>query len=375
MIEEYMESVESGMYGINGLEPLTRCCIGISAVTRCDGRDYQSEAVLLCNQTMDGIPGEVEDLTLSSPNPTSLYVTWSPPSNYSNPSLVYDIRWKSDDSLIDSCMGLDQLYCFIDGLNQSTWYVVTVTAMSSVGSGPSKSDGIQTGADVPSVPEDVMIKFNGCDMTVSWSHDDKQYYDVEEYMVRVHCNQQDIDKSVSSTQMSTTINICGEGITALSWCIAQVRASNSIGYGSYSPFVEAVYPQSTPSTPLCFVSEDLGYLVAISFTITAPYSLDTLGVNYTVSPEPANPHIGNHSFTGSNVLNFTGLDRTIVYDFSLILCDEPNDDCSPPCQVTFTPSQVRYCCQVNIGYRYTAWCTYCCMEWLVFAQKKQYVFL
>ena len=338
MIEEFVENINSTNHLILDLDPLTRCCIAVSAISTCDGSKLYSESELLCNITSDDIPGQVEDLTVSSPNPTSLLVTWSVPDNYSNPSLVYEVTWKTTDSLLDSYIVLDVLYYYIHGLNQSTVYTVTLTAMSGVGSGPQRSISYETGDDVPTAPEDVTIQFNDCDMQVSWTHDDKDEYHVNGYNIRAHCNREDYEETTFQNDMSVTIDICKDSDPVLSWCIAQVQAVNDIGNGPYSSWVDAVFPQATPTTPHCFLAENIGSLVAISYTLTAPYSLNDLTVSYTLDPLPASAP-PNDFFDGNNTLVFRKLDRSISYSFSLMLC-YGGSDCSPPCELTFTPSQV-----------------------------------
>ncbi len=339
MIEEFIENINSTNHLILDLDPLTRCCIAVSAISTCSGNKLYSEAELLCNITTDDIPGQVEELTVSSPNPTSLLVTWSVPDNYSNPSLVYEVKWKSTESLLESDIVLDVLYYYIDGLNQSSVYTVTLTAMSAVGSGPERSISYETSNDVPTAPENVKINFDDCDMVVSWTHDDKNDYDVTEYHVRAHCNREIYEKSTSiSDSMSCTFDICDNGDPVLSWCIVQVQAENDIGKGVYSPWIDRVYLQGAPATPHCFLAENVGSLVAISYTLTAPYSLNGLTVNYTLDPLPASAP-PNDSFDGNNTLIFGKLDRNISYSFSLMLC-YGGSDCSPGCDLTFTPSQV-----------------------------------
>ena len=343
MTEEYTDKVETLSYTIINLQPLTRCCIEVTTVTRCSNETLQSESALACNQTLDDLPGPVEQLQGVSPNPESIFVTWYPPLNYSNPSLTYEIQWFSSDILIDSCFVLDNLYFFIEGLNASTVYTIHVNAFSSVGYGSTMIASYETLPSVPSSPDSVNIQFDNtdCKMTVGWSHD-KDEDSVTQYRIRAHCNRMEYEATVDKDTMSHTFNdICNGDITALAWCTAQVQAVNEVGSSDYSSFAESVYPQSTPSTPTCYIANDLGNMVSISYTITAPYALDMLSVNYSLVPTPANHSLDtNRSFDGNNVLNFTGLSRSSVYLFRLMLCDMDNI-CSDPCELNFTTSQVH----------------------------------
>lgn len=343
MIEEDLETVMEPMYKITDLSPLTRCCAAVMAVSTCVGVEYLSESELACNITSDGIPGPVEQLTII-PNPDSLLVTWLPPNNYTNPSLRYDVSWISENSNLTSDMTLDQLFWYIKDLNQSENYTVNVKAMSLVDYGPVVSANSFTLPDIPSAPHDVSISFTGCSMSVSWSHNDKDDYDITMYRVRAHCNDRDYSTSVSANQQSATIDsVCEGDSQALAWCTAQVQALNAIGYGEYSPLADQVFPLSDLPTPMCFKSVDSTLMnVLISYTIPSPYALDDLMVMYNVSPEPdsATPPSGNQ-FNNSNIIVLSGLKRDTEYKFTLHLCTSDNG-CSAECEtLEIAPPQVN----------------------------------
>lgn len=346
-----MTTVMDTMYTLTDLSPLTRCCASVQAVSNCSNVDYRSESELSCSITEDGIPGPVDQLTVT-PNPNALLVTWLPPSNYTNPSLRYNVSWKSDESdFTYTKMYLDQLYFYINDVNQSQTYTVTVEAISMRGVGPTALVIGMTLPDIPSAPHDVNISFSGCSMTVSWSHDDRDDYDVMMYRVRAHCNDQSYTREVVSTGgLDTTIsNICEEG-TVIAWCTAQVQALNTIGYGEYSLVADEVFPPFTPPTPMCFKSIDsVSMTVFISYTVTYPFSLDDLVAVYTVDPSDSVTIVpaSGGSFNGTNMIVLSSLDRTLMYTFRLRLCTSANV-CSDYCVISdISPPQVCvYACVV-----------------------------
>ena len=93
---------------------------------------------------------------------------------------------------------------------------------------------------------------------------------------------------------------------------------------------------------MCYVTQNISGMVAISYTITTPYALDRLTVNYTLTPQsPDSPPNKTFDDDNDNVLVLPGLNRTRVYEFQLMLCDM-DYGCSDPCELSITPSQVCY---------------------------------
>ena len=339
--EQLSDNTSTTSYMISGLDPLTRCCLHVSVTSYCGDRTQTSEPQTSCGVTSDDIPGPVELLTVSTLSPYSVFVSWSPPDNYSNPGLKYEIKWKYANMVNDSDMVIDQLYYIITELEPNTQYTISVTGVNDVGYGSESEKQVTTLVGVPTSPHDVEISFSGCTMTIAWEHNDRVEFSVSQYQVRTRCNGQFFNATVGSNTNSHTFPICnGEASGYLAWCSAQVRARNDIGYSDFSNFADAVFPLIPPSKPDVFITENVGSSVRISFTLSAPYALDRLTVNFSLTPLPSSDNPTNHTFNGTNVLVFNGLIRTKTYRFTLMLCDW-DVGCSDPSSLEFQPSQVQ----------------------------------
>ena len=319
------------------------CCITVVAVTDCT-ETLKSEVSVVCAETEDDYPGPVRNVNLFSTSPNAILVTWSAPDNYSNPGLKYEIRWRpseNDSSNYDSAIVIDQLHYLIEGLNQNTDYIVDVTSMNEIGNGDTATETGSTSSSVPSPPKDVAINIADCsDIEVSWSKDGLEDFSVIRFVVNVRCNSESRSQTVLfSDDPSFSFNFCDTNFN-LVWCAAQVYAVNNVGPGDFSEWVHEIYPLNTPTTPLCYITEDLGTIVAISFTVSSPYALDRLLVDYSLSSVeyPDRDIVMSGINFESNVLNFTGLIRYNEYTFKLRLCDAK---CSDECTITFTPTMVH----------------------------------
>ena len=116
-----------------------------------------------------------------------------------------------------------------------------------------------------------------------------------------------------------------------SWCTAQVRGQNSIGKGNFSDLEQIVYPPTAPSQPRCFLQDDFGGSVNITFTVTYPFTAVDLTVNYNWTSEVGTMDSASIPFGASSSNNILlPTSRLTMYDFQLWLCN--SNGCSEPCQ-------------------------------------------
>ena len=329
----------------------------------CNSTQYNSSESQICGLTVEDIPGPVENLIATPSSPHSIFVTWSLPLNYTAPGLSYTISiMKTDKSNMLTFEAINQLYYHIDKLEENTDYIISVTAHNEIGEGESVEVTNTTLPSFPDAPTNVELNSNGCQLNVTWEDVNKIVNNVDLYTALVQCNEVVQELTVSS--MIAKFDICSEGQLGLTWCSAKVFSANDVGTSELSELSYAVYPLLKPPRPDCYITEDIGNGVEISFTITTPYALDQLYVSYKlISVYEPNPtfitelfsNLSNNSNLLSNSIRFTSLVRNTNYTFRLRLCDEdPNDinQCSDPCSLSFIPSRVSYCNSIILSIVY-----------------------
>ena len=341
-VNEDSSTLTSG--SVMDLEPLTYCCVTVTAVNTCDingvstsvdGLDYVE-----CQQTNDIAPGPVRDLTVTALSPTSLLVVWTPPANYGRPGLTYTITIDS----VNPVSVLDQTNYFIDDLTANTEYSIGVSGSSGAGSGSEVSVTQSTSPAAPDPPTSPVLTFPDpgdlTRLTFTWNDTTSVTFDVMEYRAFVRCNEFEDSMNVSSTDMTVDFVIDDPG-SDFSWCTGQVQAVNSVGRSRFSELADVVVPSRVPSQPRCFLTDDFGSAVNISFTITDPFSLSELNVMYTIESDLA-VETRSYLFNAENGTNdvIVQVTRNTVYDFQLVLCNVAG--CGLPCQElrNFTTSTV-----------------------------------
>ena len=91
--------------------------------------------------------------------------------------------------------------------------------------------------------------------------------------------------------------------------------------------------------PRCFITQEVGTTVFISYTLSAPYALDDLYVKYSLTPTTGVSVEETMPFDGNNTLSFDDLSRDQEYSFSLQLCDTLTK-CGNSCSIVFFPNTV-----------------------------------
>ena len=337
---------------ITGLEPLTYCCVTVTAVNNCDIDGSPASVLGLeyvqCEQTNDIAPGVVRNLTVTALSPTSLLAVWNPPENYERPGVAYTVSYTSSGNNIPTTSSvLDQTSYFIDNLMSNTEYSVAVVAASGVGSGSAASVDQTTAPSAPNPPTNPVLTFpDPSDLTrlnVTWEDATSAAFSVMSYTAVVRCNEFEASMNVLGDAMTAEFTVDDPG-TDFSWCTGQVQAVNSIGRSEFSELANVVIPSRVPGLPRCFLTDDLGSAVNISFTVTHPFSLSDLTVMYSIESDIQPLTTESYQFNAENGTNgvIVLVTRNTLYDFQLWLCNTAG--CGPPCQElrNFTTSTVSY---------------------------------
>uniref|UniRef100_A0A8C4EIZ9 Netrin receptor DCC n=1 Tax=Dicentrarchus labrax TaxID=13489 RepID=A0A8C4EIZ9_DICLA len=96
------------------------------------------------------VPSRVESLQAVALSPTSVQVSWEPPSQPNGPVLGYRLLWTESPSGKEQVNGLNYK---MDGLNKFTDYTVRVLAINRYGPGTAlETASVTTQSDVPSAP-------------------------------------------------------------------------------------------------------------------------------------------------------------------------------------------------------------------------------
>ena len=273
-----------------------------------------------------------------------MLVTWQPPSNYQRPELTYNISISSG-GFNCSFTTYSDTYLYIDELEPSTEYSVSVAAVSGEGMGVSVTATNSTLPSAPPSPKDPELEIVD-DMAVtlrlSWSFPDADKYQIRMYEAIMRCNEQELPLQ-STTGLSVDFDVTNPS-SDFAWCTAQVLAVNDVGRSPFSTLADIAIPSKRPSTPRCFLVDDQGTSVTISFDVTHPFSLDTLEIRDLLVADHQNPADVNENITSFNALSSNVLvrqvDRNTKYDFQLRICN--THGCSGYCQElrNFTTSSV-----------------------------------
>ncbi|KAM8828630.1 netrin receptor DCC isoform 3-T3 [Spinachia spinachia] len=99
------------------------------------------------------VPSRVESLQAEPLSPTSVQVSWDPPSQPNGPLLGYRLLWTESPSAKEQSVEVNGLNYKMEGLNKFTEYTVRVSAINRYGLGPApETASVTTQSDVPSAP-------------------------------------------------------------------------------------------------------------------------------------------------------------------------------------------------------------------------------
>ena len=318
------------------MSPLTDCCVTVYAVATCNSLIHPGEIASACGRTSDTTPSSVQNLFALSVSDHSLFVLWEPPTNYARPGLQYALNFRSQSTVITAMTG--QTYYFIDSLQPSTSYTIEVRAVSTVGmSQPSQATNV-TKPPLPSPPTNVRFSnstesgSNNICLVLDWT----TVPNVTHYSVFWKCNEVDRNATTSDTFLKvTTYNPSDGGYT---WCTARVQSINEIGISDLSDAVSSVVPPMPPPQPTCFLVDNKGSSADFSFTVTDPFSLDQLEIDWNLT-NGSNTMPNRSLFVDSTLT--VALERDTSYVFSLRLCNLHGcgDYCSP---ISFTTNSVSW---------------------------------
>uniref|UniRef100_A0A8C5E1E0 DCC netrin 1 receptor n=1 Tax=Gouania willdenowi TaxID=441366 RepID=A0A8C5E1E0_GOUWI len=109
-------------------------------------------SVLLSVSTVQ-VPSRVESLRAGALSPSSIQVSWEPPSLPNGPVLGYRLLWTESPSGKEQSVEVNGLNYKMEGLNKFTEYTVRVLAINRYGPGTtSEAVSITTQSDVPGAP-------------------------------------------------------------------------------------------------------------------------------------------------------------------------------------------------------------------------------
>lgn len=298
----------------------------------------------LCGRTSDIVPGAVQSLTVRGLNQEGVLVTWEPPENYQRAALTYNIIISSG-GFSHTYTTRSNTYLYIDGLEPSTEYSVSVSAVSGVGTGVSESamnSTLPSPPPSPSNPQLVVVDNMAVTLRLSWSYPNANTHQIRMYEAVMRCNEQELPLQ-STTELSVDFDVTDPG-SDFAWCTAQVLAVNDVGKSPFSTLASTTIPSKRPSTPRCFLVDDQGTSVTFSFDVTHPFSLDTLEIRDLLVADYQNLADVSENVTSFNALSTNVIvrrvDRNTKYDFQLRVCN--THGCSDYCQElrNFTTSSV-----------------------------------
>ena len=323
------------------LAPLTYCCVTLRANT-CEIDGVLGLPAQLCGQTLDTVPVAVSNLNILRVSSSALLPTWEPPSNYWRKGLNYTIA-------VNSAMGnmvrvpftvTDRLSYYIDGLTANTLYTVTVTARSTVGTGPQEGRTVTTLPSAPPPPQNPRLTAADSDtVQLMWDDPNRQQYNVTQYFAVLRCNE--VLRNDTTNDMSISFDI-PHPTADFAWCTAQVQSINSIGRSMFSDLANTVVPSRAPEQPRCFLVDDVGSQLNISFDVTYPFSVEGMTVEWRLTPDYRTEGVIQDAFNfTSDTSNRVSIpvSRNTRYNFQLRICNRHG--CSGYCLLSnFTTSSV-----------------------------------
>lgn len=289
------------------------------------------------------LPEAVSSLTVEGANRDGIVTFWNPPSNYQRPGLNYTLSISSPN--IATLMYTTQhTYFYMDSLEALIEYTVTVVPESSEGAGPSNEATSTPLLPPPPPPSDPILRTDAVDpniLILSWTLNSVEIYNVRRYVAELRCNEENpvvktIEDGMTTSVMFNIPNMADNFV----WCAAQLQAENDVGKGRFSELASTALPNTVPSKPRCYLVDDKGSKISISFDVTHPFSLDSLRISYAITSK---------SYSNSSNLPFASLSANVLsipvsrntnYNFQLRVCN--THGCSDSCEElrNFTTSPV-----------------------------------
>ena len=316
------------------LIPLTDCCVEVYAENTCNTLTHSGPEVSTCGRTIDAVPTCVQNLSVISISDHSLLIEWEPPANYARPGLSYSLNVNGQNSSV-----LDGTHYFINaGLTPSTNYRVKVKAISSVGMSDECSASNTTKPSFPIPPRNVSFSADPGNGNTGPVLDWDTATSATHYKVFWKCNEVNGTNTTETTSiMITNYNTSGDSTI---WCTARVQTVNEIGRSDLSDAVSVIIPQSVPPQPTCFLVDNKGSSAVFSFTVTEPFSLHELNVEWQLSNSSANESSGGSNFSNNSLT--VPVRRNTQYRYRLRLCNAQG--CGDYCrEIQFTTNTVSCC--------------------------------
>ena len=298
-------------FTITELVPLTNCHVDVYAENTCNSMTYSGPVANAQSRTGDGTPSLVQTLGAIAVSDHSLFITWEPPQNYERPGLNYSVDVAGRTSIVS-----DQMYLFINtGLEPNTSYEVAVKAISSAGMSAETTVMKATKPSLPSPPGNVQflaVVNNG--LPLEWTAQSH----VANYTVFWKCNE--MDGNITTTYTAVMIDNSVYSGNSYTWCTARVQSANEVGLSDLSVAVSTVIPQSVPPPPTCFLVDNQGSSALFSFTVSTPFSLDELNINWQLNTSSTTTVSNNTLHFENNSLTIL-VERNTEYIFNLRLCN------------------------------------------------------
>ena len=311
------------------LSPLTDCCVRVYAETMCNSLMHPGEIVSACGRTSDTTPLPVRNLLALSVSDHSLFASWEPPINYARPGLQYALTFDGQSTIVTG-----RTYYFINTLTPSTTYTVGVRAVSTAGMSELSQATNDTKPPQPSPPTNVRFSTqNTNDIMLEWT----PASDVTQYTVLWRCN----ELSGNTTTSGTIVNVIPYNTLddAYTWCTARVQSINEVGISDLSDAASTIIPQLPPSQPTCYPVDNRGSSADFSFTVTDPFSLNQVQVEWILNIGATIASQDTLPFVNSTLT--VPVMRNTNYIFRLRLCNLHGcSDYCPP--ITFTTNTVSW---------------------------------
>ncbi len=317
---------------ITNLSPLETCCITVEAYhtggeSACSNTT-PGPSTQLCSATSDAAPGAVRSLNVQAVSSFVLYVTWEEPGNYARPGLTYSVSWSPNG--VATTVNQQTQYT-ITGLNPSTQYTVTVTAASAVSSSGASSIFMQSTLPLPPTPPtNLLLSAMDDNLTFSWDPSTATDAQDTNYTAELRCDNDSFTQTVSHPLASVSFDT--SSVLGTAWCTAVVQATNIVADSQFSERINVVRPVTVPTKPQCYFTGNEATNATVSYTVTYPFALDGITVEYKIYSSVNSVQAGTENFLNNNNNIYITVNRSAFYEFELRLCNaNAAGQCGPYC--------------------------------------------
>lgn len=327
---------------VDGLSPLTTCCVTVRAYhigPNCTITD-PGPGLEQCGTTIEAVPDKVTNLATVAVSTSTIFVSWENPLNYQTPGLTYFLSWTSRNGGGTGNVTDETVYYIVD-LQPLTQYNVSVFAMGSLSSGETTSQIVSTLALPPDPPLHPTLAVSGDIVTMNWTPVSSPGQNIVNYATQLRCNHEVFEMVVPYPNTTAVFNT--SSVPGFVWCSGVVQSiAESQETSRFSSFASMVRQNDLPTRPQCYYAGSEGTIAGFSFTVSDPFDLEQLMIEYHVYTDQGQSIINqtrNFIMDSLNIVNVT-VDRGHSYSFELRFCNL--DGCGDYCdRITFNHETVN----------------------------------